>query len=141
PLFHSFTNIGGQSVALIGRTPAALIPNPRDLKDVLATIRKVRPAFMTGVPTLFNALLNHPDVKAGKVDFKSIKICFSGAAPLMAETKRRFEEITGGRIVEGYALTESMLACVLNPVHSTNKIGSVGMPLPDVELRIVDADD
>ncbi len=141
PLFHSFMNIGGQSVALIGRHPAALIPNPRDMKDVLDTIRKVRPAFMTGVPTLFNALLNHPDVQAGKVDFTSIKICFSGAAALMAETKRRFEEITGGRIVEGYSLTETMLACTLNPVRGQNKIGSVGMPVADVEVRIVHADD
>jgi len=65
-------------------------------------------------------------------------VCFSGAAPLLAETKRRFEELTGGRIVEGYSLTEAMLACAVNPVEGPNKIGSVGMPLPDVEMRIAD---
>ena len=65
-------------------------------------------------------------------------MCFSGAAPLLAETKRRFEELTGGRIVEGYSLTEAMLACAVNPVEGPNKIGSVGMPLPDVEMRVVD---
>jgi long-chain acyl-CoA synthetase len=116
----------------------ALVPNPRDLDDLLQTIAKTRPTAFSGVPTLFNALLHHPRVRAGKVDLSSVKVCFSGAAPLLAETKRRFEELTGGRIVEGYSLTEAMLACAVNPVEGPNKIGSVGMPLPDVEMRIAD---
>jgi long-chain acyl-CoA synthetase len=140
PLFHSFANIGVQSVALMQHDMLALVPNPRDLKDLLRTVNKVRPTSFSGVPTLFNALLNHPDVRAGKVDFSSVKVCFSGAAPLLAETKRRFEELTGGRIVEGYSLTEAMLACAVNPVNGPNKFGSVGMPLPDVDMRIVDVD-
>jgi long-chain acyl-CoA synthetase len=140
PLFHSFANIGIQSVALRNHNAMALVPNPRDLDDLLATIGKTRPAAFSGVPTLFNALLNHPKVRVGKVDFSSIKVCFSGAAPLLAETKRRFEELTGGHIVEGYSLTEAMLACAVNPLEGPNKIGSVGMPLPDVEMRIVDPD-
>jgi long-chain acyl-CoA synthetase len=107
---------------------------------MLATIRKVKPAFFVGVPTLYTGLLNHPDVQSGKVDFKSIKICFCGAAALLAETKHRFESITGGRIVEGYSLTEAMMAVCLNPVQGEYKIGSVGMPLPDVAVRIYDAD-
>jgi long-chain acyl-CoA synthetase len=138
PLFHSFANIGIQSVALRNHNALALVPNPRDLDDLLDTIAKTRPTAFSGVPTLFNALLHHPRVRAGKVDFSSIKVCFSGAAPLLAETKRRFEELTGGRIVEGYSLTEAMLACAVNPVEGPNKIGSVGMPLPDVEVRTVD---
>jgi long-chain acyl-CoA synthetase len=140
PLFHSFASIGIQSVALRNHNALALVPNPRDLDDLLATIGKTRPTAFSGVPTLFNALLHHPKVRAGKVDFSSIKVCFSGAAPLLAETKRRFEELTGGHIVEGYSLTEAMLACAVNPVEGPNKIGSVGMPLPDVEMRIVDPD-
>jgi long-chain acyl-CoA synthetase len=140
PLFHALANIGVQAVALANHEAIALVPNPRDLKDLLRTIAKVRPTSFTGVPTLFNAILNHPDVQAGKVDFSSIKVCFSGAAPLLAETKRRFEQLTGGRIVEGYSLTEAMLACTVNPLEGPNKLGSVGMPLPDVELRIADAD-
>jgi long-chain acyl-CoA synthetase len=140
PLFHSFANIGIQSVALRNHNPLALVPNPRDLDDLLATINKTRPAAFSGVPTLFSAIMRHPKVQAGKVDFSSVKVCFSGAAPLLAETKRRFEELTGGRIVEGYSLTEAMLACAVNPVEGPNKIGSVGMPLPDVEMRIVDPD-
>jgi long-chain acyl-CoA synthetase len=140
PLFHSFANIGIQSVALRNHNAIALVPNPRDLDDLLRTISRTRPAAFSGVPTLFNALLHHPAVRAGKVDFSSIKVCFSGAAPLLAETKRRFEELTGGHIVEGYSLTEAMLACAVNPVEGPNKLGSVGMPLPDVEMRIVDPD-
>jgi long-chain acyl-CoA synthetase len=140
PLFHSFANIGIQSVALRNHNPIALVPNPRDLSDLLHTIGTTRPAAFSGVPTLFNAILNHPKVRAGKVDFSSIKVCFSGAAPLLAETKRRFEELTGGHIVEGYSLTEAMLACTVNPVEGPNKLGSVGMPLPDVEVRIVAPD-
>ena len=119
----------------------ALVPNPRDLSDLLATIRKVRPTFFNGVPTLYNGLLNHPDVHAGKIDFTSIRLCFSGASALMAETKNRFESITGGRIVEGYSLTEAMMALCVNPVKGPNKVGSVGMPLPDVQVRIYDVDD
>jgi long-chain acyl-CoA synthetase len=141
PLFHVYANVGGQGLALVTGSTLALVPNPRDLPDLLATIRRVKPAFFNGVPTLYVALLNHPDVQRGKVDFKSIKICFSGAAPLMADTKRRFEALTGGRIVEGYSLTEAMMALCVNPVDGPNKMGSVGMPLPDVLVRIFDGDE
>lgn len=140
PLFHVYGNVGVFAVGIFGRDAFALIPDPRDTDDLVATIRKVRPTFLPGVPTLFNALLNHPDVQAGKVDFKSIKLCFSGASSLLAEVKKRFETLTGGRVVEGYALTESMMAAVLTPLNGSYKPGSVGTPLPDVEVRITDAD-
>jgi long-chain acyl-CoA synthetase len=141
PLFHVYAHVGVQTYAIMGHNPLLLVPNPRDIDDLLSQIRKERPAFLSAVPTLFIALLNHPDVAAGKADFSSIRICFSGAAPLLAETKRRFEALTGGRIVEGYSLTEAMMATFVNPVKGANKIGSVGLPLPDVEVRIVDAED
>ncbi len=140
PLFHVYANVGIQAQAFVNGSTLALVPNPRDLKDLLATIRRVKPAFFNGVPTLYIALLNHPDVQRGKVDFKSIRICFSGAAPLMADTKQRFEALTGGRIVEGFSLTEAMMALCVNPAQGPNKLGSVGMPLPDVLVRIYDAD-
>jgi long-chain acyl-CoA synthetase len=140
PLFHAYALAGVLTTGLIGHNTLALVPNPRDLDDMVATIGKVRPAFLPGVPTLFIALLNHRTVLAGQVDLRSIKLCISGAAPLMAETKERFEALTGGRILEAYALTESMLAATLTPLHGAYKPGSVGMPLPDVEIRIVDAD-
>ena len=140
PMFHVYAHCGVMPVAVVGHHPLALIPNPRDFDDLVATIEKVRPAFLPGVPTLYIALLNHPKVAAGKADLRSIKLCISGAAPLLAETKHRFETTTGGRICEGYALTESMMAAVVSPVHGTYKVGSVGMPLPDVEVRIADAE-
>jgi long-chain acyl-CoA synthetase len=140
PLFHVYANVGIQALAFVNGSTMALVPNPRDLKDLLATIRRVKPAFFGGVPTLYIALLNHPDVQRGEVDFKSIRICFSGAAPLMADTKQRFEALTGGRIVEGFSLTEAMMALSVNPAQGPNKLGSVGMPLPDVLIRIYDAD-
>jgi long-chain acyl-CoA synthetase len=141
PLFHVYGNVGVQSLALMTRNVLALVPNPRDIGDVLATVKRVKPAFFNGVPTLYIAMLNHPDVRAGKIDFKSIRACFSGAAALMADTKQRFEGLTGGRIVEGYSLTEAMMALCVNPVTGANKLGSVGMPLPDVRVRIFDGDE
>jgi long-chain acyl-CoA synthetase len=140
PLFHVYANVGAQSLGFVTRNALALVPNPRDLDDLLATIRRVKPTFFTAVPTLFTSLMNHKDVQSGKADFKSIRICFSGASPLMADTKQRFEALTGGRIVEGYSLTEAMMALCVNPVAGPNKLGSVGMPLPDVHVRIYDAD-
>jgi long-chain acyl-CoA synthetase len=138
PLFHAYGCIGGQSIAFVGRNPLLLIPDPRDITDIIRTIGRMRPTFLIGVPTLFSVLLDHPDVLAGKVDLRSIKLCFSGAAPLPVATKQRFEALTGARILEGYSLTEAMLASTCNPVCGAKKLGSVGMPLPDVALRIVD---
>jgi len=141
PLFHVYANVGVQPMAFVGPNPLSLIPNPRDVNDLLKTMKQVKPAFFNGIPTLYNAILNHPDVRNGHVDLSSIKVCFSGAAALMAETKRQFEEKTGAAIVEGYSLTEAMMACCVNPVRGRKKIGSIGVPLPDVEVRIVDAED
>ncbi len=139
PLFHVYGNAGILSTGLVGHNPLALVPNPRDLDDLVATIRRTHPAFVPGVPTLFNALLKHPDVRSGKVNCKSIKLCISGASPLLLETKRRFEKVTGGRMVEVYALTETMAAAVTGPIHGEYKPGAVGVPVPDVEVRIADA--
>ena len=141
PLFHVYGNTGVQSLAFINHNPIALIPNPREIRDLLKEIVDVRPTFIATIPTLLNGIMNHPMAREGKVDFSSIKLTFSGAAPLMAETKKRFEELTGGVIVEGYSLTEAQMAVIANPVIGANKIGSVGMPLPDVHVRIVDSED
>ncbi len=141
PLFHSYGAAGVYPAVTLLEVPLILVPNPRDIGDVVKTIARDKPSVFCGVPTLFMALLARPEVASGKVDFKSIKACFSGAAALLAETKKRFEEVTGGRIIEAYSLTEAVLAACINPYRGTNKTGSVGMPLPDVLLRIVDGDD
>jgi long-chain acyl-CoA synthetase len=140
PLFHVYGLAGVMPTGLVGHYTLVLIPNPRDMKDLLETIHKVKPTFLPGVPTLFIALINQPDVQSGKVSLKSIKNCISGAAPLLYETKQRFEELTGGNIVEGYAMTESMMGAVVSPIGGTYKPGSTGMPITDIEIRIVDAD-
>lgn len=140
PLFHTYGNTGVQSLAFINHNPIALIPNPRDLREFLKDIMRMKPAFICTVPTLLNGIMNHPMARQGKIDFRSIKLCFSGAAPLMAETRKRFEDLTGGVIVEGYSLTEAQMAVIANPVRGEKKLGSVGMPLPDVHVDIVDDD-
>ena len=139
PMFHVYGNMA-LNTSLVAHWPMAVVPNPRDIDDLLATIAKVRPAVLHGVPTLFIALLNHPKVKAGKVDFKSMKVCYAGAAPLLVETKRRFEALTGGSLLDAYGMTETMLAAVVCPVHGAYKVGSTGIPVPDVDVKIVDID-
>ncbi len=140
PLFHVFAAAGVQPVAIVGRSMMALVPNPRDLDDVIDTIEKTKATFVPGVPTFYNALLNHPKVKSSDADLSSIKLCISGASALLQDTKERFEALTGSRIVEGYALTESTMAIVCTPVDGEYKVGSVGMPVSDVVVRIVDGE-
>jgi acyl-CoA synthetase (AMP-forming)/AMP-acid ligase II len=89
-----YSNVGIQSMALIARLPVALVPNPRDIADLLATVKKVKPAFFNGVPTMYIALLNQPDVKNGKPTSSRSACVFSGASALLADTKQRFEAIT-----------------------------------------------
>src|SRR6185369_16238240 len=140
PLFHMYGMEGVQSAAFMGGLSMTLIANPRDVKGVLRTIRRERPAFICAVPTMLTALMSDSDLEETREALHSVKLCFSGAAPLLAETKRRWEELTGGVVVEGYSLTEAQMATIANPVRGEKKVGSIGMPLPDVDVRIVDAD-
>lgn len=137
PLFHVYGFAGIMGTSIMGHNPLVVVPNPRDRDDVVRTIQKTRPAYLPAVPTLFIALLEHSAVKAGKVDFKSMKLCVASAAPLLPETKKRFEELTGGKLVEGYGMTEVTAAVTLGPIEGVWKPGSAGLPLPDVILRIV----
>ncbi len=141
PLFHVFANAGVQPAALVSRAGMALVPNARDIPDVMKTIQQTKATFFPSVPTMFNAMLNHPLVKEGKVDLTSIKLCISGASALLKDTKDSFEKLTGSRIVEGYALTESMMAICCTPVVGQYKVGSIGMPVSDVFVRIADVED
>jgi long-chain acyl-CoA synthetase len=139
PIFHGAGNWILISTIVNPPVPIVLIPNPRDIKDLLTTFKKTRPTFFPGVATLFIALMNHPDVKSGKIDFSNLKMCITAAAPLLVETKKSWEALTGGRIVEAYGLTESGIL-VMGPVVGKWKEGSVGMPTPDVAMKIVDID-
>jgi len=116
---------------------ATLILLPRfEIDRVLKTINKYRPTFFPGVPTMYVAINNHPDVK--KYDISSISYCISGAAPLRLEVQDRFEHLTGARLVEGYGLTEASPVTHCNPVRGRRKVGSIGLPLPDTRAKIVD---
>lgn len=140
PLFHVYGAAGVQSLAFSGGLSLALIANPRDTRGLLATIRRERPSFLCAVPTLLTSLMSHEDAEKTRSAFREIKLCFSGAAPLLAETRKRFEQLTGGVVMEGYSLTEAQMAVIANPALGAKKTGSIGMPLPDVDVRIVDVE-
>jgi long-chain acyl-CoA synthetase len=141
PLSHVYGMVVGMSVAIAMAARMVLIPNPRDLGSILDAIRRHRPTAYPGVPTMYNGLNSHPDVLSGKVRLRSIKACISGSAPLLRETKERFESLTGGKLVEGYGLSEAPTATHCNPLLGENRTGSIGLPLPDVECRLVSLQD
>jgi long-chain acyl-CoA synthetase len=141
PLFHVYGMVAGMLFAIAGGASMVMIPNPRDVKDVLQSINKYRPTIFPGVPLLYNTINNHPDVIAGKYDLGSIKACISGSAPLLRETKEKFEALTGGVVFEGFGLSEAPTATHCNPLLGTNKTGSIGVPMSDVECKIVDLED
>lgn len=141
PLFHVYGLVAGMCLAIRLGAAMVMVPNPRDLKDVLSSIEIYEATLFPGVPTLYNAINNHPDVKAGRVKLSSIKACISGSAPLRRDTKETFEALTGGRLFEGYGLSEAPTATHCNPLFGENRTGSIGLPLPDVEARILSIDD
>ena len=141
PLFHVYGMVAGMLFGMAAGASLVMVPNARDLKDVLESIVKYGATLFPGVPTLYNAVNNHPDVMAGKYDLSTIKVCISGSAPLMRETKDRFEALTGGKLVEGYGLSEAPTATHANPVLGENRAGSIGLPLPDIDSKIVSLDD
>lgn len=141
PLFHSFGMIVAMNFGLLIGGTLVLIPDPRDQKDLLSSINKFKPTIFPGVPAMYVAINNNPDVAAGKYDIDSIKVCVSGSAPLLLETKQRFEKITGGKLVEGFGLTEAHVVSHCNPIYEENRPGSIGLPLPNVECCIVDPEE
>jgi long-chain acyl-CoA synthetase len=141
PLFHVYGMVAGMLFAISMGASLVMVPNPRDMPDLLGNIKKFRPSVFPGIPMLYNAINNRPDVKAGKYDLGSIKACISGSAPLMRDTKERFEALSGGKVAEGYGLSEAPTATHCNPLMGVNKTGSIGMPFPDVDAKIIDLED
>jgi long-chain acyl-CoA synthetase len=138
PFFHVY----GLTVCLLlgVRLRAALVLLPRfDLSAVVASIDRLRPTLFPGVPSMYVAI-NHA-VADGGHDLSSIKACLSGAAPLPLEVAERFERFSGGRLVEGYGLSESSPVALANPIYGKRKAGTIGMPLPDTLASVVDPDD
>ena len=141
PLFHVYGMVAGMCYAICSGASMVMVPNPRDIKDVLTSITDYKTTIFPGVPTMYNAVNNHPDVKAGKYSLATVKACISGSAPLMRETKEKFEALSGGKLVEGYGLSEAPTATHCNPLYGETRTGSIGLPFPDVDCRIVSLDD
>jgi len=135
PFFHSYGMTSAMNFAVSTATRLVLIPRFQ-LDMVLKAIAKYRPKVFPGVPTIYTAIINAPDVS--RYDLRSIQACISGAAPLPVEVQSRFESLTGGRLCEGYGLTESSPVTHANPISGTRKVGSIGIPFPDTDARIVD---
>lgn len=135
PYFHVFGLVVGVllSVRLGGRL--VITPNPRDTEQNLKLIDKEKPTIFPGVPAMYNAIVNHENVEQYNV--QSIRYCISGGAPLPLEVQERFERLSGGLLVEGYGLTETTAAAVANPLGGMTKPGTIGIPMPSTEIRIV----
>jgi len=138
PLYHSYAMTTCMNLGTLTASALLLIPDPRDLEDVLKSITKQKPTLYPGVPAMYVAINNYPELS--KYDVSSIKACISGAAGLPGEVQQRFQELTGARLVEGYGLSEASPVTHANPIFGENRVGTIGVPWPDTEVKIVDAD-
>jgi long-chain acyl-CoA synthetase len=138
PLFHGFGMSVTMNAAVMMGGEIILMPRFK-ARDVARAIQEYKPDFFIGVPAMFVQLNRLPDIR--RYDFSSLKGIFVGAAPLTQATKADFEAKTGGRMLEGYGLTESVTAIMANPYQGMHKVGSIGIPFPDVEVKIVSLDD
>lgn len=138
PFFHVFGMTVVMNFAIANAGTMILVPR-FELGQALALIRSLKPTLMPGVPTLYNALLTSPKLEQGNL--ASLKFCFSGGAPLPVEVKRNFEGASGCALVEGYGLSETSPVATANPLSGTNKVGSIGLPIPATRLSIRSLDD
>lgn len=138
PFFHVFAN-----ATVLNRTVSnggEIVMLPRfEAKAALAAVNRAKVTALPGVPTMYQALLDCPDI--GRTDFTSLRACISGGAPLAAELKERFEQVTGAVVIEGYGLTESSGVVSCNPYEGLNKLGSIGQPVPGTDVKLVDKED
>jgi long-chain acyl-CoA synthetase len=135
PLYHIFSLTANLlSFALLGALNY-LIPDPRDLRRLIRVMAHGKITWMSGVNTLFNALTNVPEFKA--LDFSSLRIAVAGGAAIQSEVARRWRDITGSNVVEGYGLTEASPVVCINPFGAP-KLGTVGLPVPSTEVTIRD---
>jgi long-chain acyl-CoA synthetase len=136
PFFHSYGLTTGLHLAVLLRSTMVLIPNPRDIKMIMSTVQKTKATMFSGVPTLYVAVNNFKDL--AKYDISSIKTCVSGGAPLPVSVSKEFESNTGGKLVEGYGLSETSPVTHVNPLSGLRKEGAMGIPIPNTDAKIVD---
>ncbi|UUR08607.1 AMP-binding protein [Sphingomonas glaciei] len=135
PLFHIFANSAVLNRSLMSGGTLYLLAR-FDAGEALAVIRRGRMTDLCGVPAMFQAMIDHPDV--ARTNFDSVQQCFSGGAAMTAVLKERFERTTGARVLEGYGLTETSGVVAVNPFVGETRAGTVGLPLPATEIRITD---
>jgi len=135
PLFHIYAMTCVMISSVFAGGTVIILPR-FELRSALNMVRKYRPTMFHGVPTMYVAFNNTPNVE--RYGFKSLRVCMSGGAALPVEVMQRFEKLTGGRLVEGYGLTEASPVTHVNPPDGRAKAGSIGLPIPDTEVRIVD---
>ncbi len=138
PLTHSYSMTVCMNLSVFGGHTQVIIPNARDLVHVLNAINIHRPTYLPGVPALYTAINNHPDVKSGKINLKSIRACISGAAGLPVEVQAEFQRLTGGRLVEGFGLSETSPVALANPLGKGGRSGAIGVPVSDTEVVLMD---
>ena len=136
PFFHVYGMTVCMLYGIYLGAEIVIVPNPRPIDNVMNIMQKERATLYPGVPAMYIGIINHKDV--ARYDLHSIKACISGSAPLPMEVQERFGQITGGRLVEGYGMTEASPVTHCNPVFGTRKSGSIGVPLPDTEAKIID---
>jgi long-chain acyl-CoA synthetase len=135
PFFHSYGLTTCLHFSFACASATVLVPK-FDVKQVLTLIQKHKATIFPGVPTMYVALNTFP--KVAKYDLSSIRACLSGAAPLPLEVQKVFEELSGGRLVEGYGLSEASPVTHANPVYGHRKIGTIGLPVPGTDAAVVD---
>ncbi|HUN22461.1 MAG TPA: long-chain fatty acid--CoA ligase [Anaerolineales bacterium] len=141
PFFHVYGLIAVVFFSASTGSSMIIVPNARDVTDVVGAMHTYRPTIFACVPALYTAISNHPLIRAGKADLSSLKVCISGSAPLAPDTKRTFEELTGATISEGFGMSECPTATHFNPLGRPGKNQSIGTPMIDVECKIVSLDD
>ena len=139
PYFHVFGMTVSMNYPVLVAAAMVLLPNPRDIPQMAKAIATHRVTLFPGVPAMFNAINNFPGVDT--VDLSSVTSCFSGSAPLPTDVLERFERLTGSKIVEGFGLTETSPVTHTNPLKGTRKIGSIGVPVPGTDAKVVDLAD
>ncbi|MDV2581165.1 long-chain-fatty-acid--CoA ligase [Alkalibacillus haloalkaliphilus] len=137
PFFHVYGMTTVMILSVMMAQKMVLIPK-FDVDNVLKAIHKERPTLFPGAPTIYIGLLNHP--KLTKYDLSSIEACISGSAPLPVEVQEQFEKVTGGRLVEGYGLTETSPVTHANFVWENRRAGTIGVPWPDTDAKVFNAD-
>jgi long-chain acyl-CoA synthetase len=137
PFFHSYGMTAVMNMTIATAGTMVLIADPRDVKHIMGSIAKHKATLYSAVPSSYTRINTHPDVS--KFDLSSVRVCLSGAAPLPKQVQETFQSITGGKLVEAFGMTESSPATHVNPLNR-NKIGTIGTPWPDTDVRIVDID-